>query len=46
MVVQESDEPGAAVVDLQEEKRRLGKPAVAVHAYAPGLPVWDAGKVK
>jgi hypothetical protein len=35
-----------AVVDLHDEKLRLGKLAAAVHAYAPGVPVWDAGKIK
>jgi hypothetical protein len=35
-----------AVVDLHNEKLRLGQLAAAVHAYAPGMPVWDAGKVK
>jgi hypothetical protein len=35
-----------AVVDLHNEKLRQGKLATAVHAYAPGLPVWDAGKIK
>ena len=35
-----------AVVDLHNEKLRLRKLATAVHAYAPGLPVWDAGKIK
>ena len=35
-----------AVVDLHNEKLRLGKLASAVHAYAPGVPVWDAGKIK
>jgi hypothetical protein len=35
-----------AVVDLHNEKLRLRKLAAAVHAYAPGLPVWDAGKIK
>jgi hypothetical protein len=35
-----------AVVDLHNEKLRLGRLAAAVHACAPGLPVWDAGKIK
>jgi hypothetical protein len=35
-----------AVVDLHNEKLRLRKLAAAVRAYAPGLPVWDAGKIK
>jgi hypothetical protein len=35
-----------AVVDLHNEKLRLRKLAAAVHAYAPGVPVWDAGKIK
>jgi hypothetical protein len=34
------------VLDLHDEKLRLGELATAVHTYAPGLPVWDAGKVK
>ena len=34
------------VVELHDEKLRLRKLAAAVHAYAPGLPVWDAGAVK
>ena len=33
-------------VDLHEEKVRLGELTAAVHTYAPGLPVWDAGKIK
>jgi hypothetical protein len=33
-------------LDLQDEKVRLGELSDAVHTYAPGLPVWDAGKVK
>jgi hypothetical protein len=41
-----SPDQWGAVVDLHHEKLRLGKLAAAVHAYAPGLPVWDAGKVK
>lgn len=35
-----------AVVDLHDEKLRLGELAAAVHTYAPGLPVWDAGEVR
>ena len=35
-----------ATVDLHEEKVRLGKLSDAVHTYAPGLPVWDAGRIK
>jgi hypothetical protein len=34
------------VVDLHDEKLRLGELATAVRTYAPGLPVWDAGKVR
>jgi hypothetical protein len=34
------------VVELHDEKLRLRKLAAAVHAYSPGLPVWDAGEVK
>jgi hypothetical protein len=33
-------------VDLHGEKVRLGELSDAVHTYAPGLPVWDAGKIK
>jgi len=33
-------------VDLHEEKVRIGELSDAVHTYAPGLPVWDAGKIK
>jgi hypothetical protein len=33
------------VVDLHEEKVRVGKLSQAVHICAPGLPVWDAGKI-
>jgi len=33
-------------VDLHDEKVRLGELSDAVHIYAPGLPVWDAGKIK
>jgi hypothetical protein len=33
-------------VDLHDEKARLGELSDAVHIYAPGLPVWDAGKIK
>ena len=33
-------------VDLHNEKVRLGELSDAVHTYAPGLPVWDAGKIK
>jgi hypothetical protein len=33
-------------VDLHDEKVRLSKLSDAVHTYAPGLPVWDAGKIK
>jgi hypothetical protein len=41
-----SPDQWGAVVDLHNEKLRLRKLAVAMHAYAPGLPVWDAGKIK
>jgi len=34
------------VVDLHDEKLRVGELATAVRTYAPGLPVWDAGKVR
>jgi len=33
-------------LDLHDEKVRLGELSDAVHTYAPGLPVWDAGKIK
>ena len=33
-------------VDLHDEKVRLGELSDAVHTYAPGLPVSDAGKIK
>ncbi len=33
-------------VDLHDEKVRLGELSDAVHACAPGLPVWDAGKIR
>ena len=33
-------------MDLHDEKVRLSKLSDAVHTYALGLPVWDAGKVK
>jgi hypothetical protein len=33
-------------VDLHDEKVRLRKLSDAVHTYAPGLPVWDAGTIK
>ncbi len=33
-------------VDLHDEKVRLGELSDAVHTYAPGLPVWDAGNIK
>jgi hypothetical protein len=41
-----SPDQWGAVVDLHNEKLRLRQLAAAVHAYAPGLPVWDAGKIK
>jgi hypothetical protein len=41
-----SPDQWGAVVDLHNEKLRLRKLAAAVHAYAPGLPVWNAGKIK
>jgi hypothetical protein len=34
-----------AVVELHNEKPRLRDLAAAVHACAPGLPVWDAGQI-
>jgi hypothetical protein len=33
-------------VDLHDEKVRLRELSDAVHTYAPGLPVWDARKIK
>ena len=33
-------------VNLHDEKVRLDELSDAVHSYAPGLPVWDAGKIK
>lgn len=33
-------------VDLHDEKVRLGELSDAVHAYAPGPPVWDAGQIR
>jgi hypothetical protein len=41
-----SPDQWGAVVELHDEKLRLRDLAAAVHAYAPGLPVWDAGKIK
>ena len=41
-----SPDQWGAVVDLHNEKLRLRQLAATVHAYAPGLPVWDAGKIK
>ena len=35
-----------SVVELHDEKLRLRDLAAAVHAYAPALPVWDAGEIK
>ena len=43
--VSSPDQWGAAV-DLHNEKLRLRKLATAVHSYAPGLPIWDAGKIR
>jgi len=33
-------------VELYDEKVRLGELSDAVHTYAPGVPVWDAGKIE
>jgi len=33
-------------VDLHDEKVRIGALSDAVHTYAPGVPVWDAGKIR
>lgn len=42
----EDFQPGAGVtVDLHDERVRLGELSGAVHTYAPGLPVRDAGKI-
>ena len=41
-----SPDPCGVTVDLHDEKVRLGELSDAVHTYAPGLPVWDAGKIK
>lgn len=41
-----SPDQGAVTVDLHDEKVRLGELSDAVHTYAPGLPGWDAGKIK
>jgi hypothetical protein len=41
-----SPDQGGVTVDLHDEKVRLGELSDAVHTYAPGLPVWDAGKIK
>jgi len=37
---------GAVLVDLHGEKVRIDALSEAVHTCAPGLPVWDAGKIK
>jgi hypothetical protein len=41
-----SPDQWGVTVDLHDEKVRLGELSDAVHTYAPGLPVWDAGKIK
>jgi hypothetical protein len=41
-----SPDQWGAVVELHDEKVRLGELAAAVHTYAAGLPVWDAGQIK
>ena len=41
-----SPDQRGVTVDLRDEKVRLGELSDAVHIYAPGLPVWDAGKIK
>jgi hypothetical protein len=41
-----SPDQWGAVVELHDEKLRLGDLAAAVHTCAPGLPVWDAGEIK
>jgi hypothetical protein len=40
-----SPDQWGAVVELHNEKLRLRDLAAAVHARAPGLPVWDAGQI-
>ena len=44
-VLSSPDQCGVTV-DLHDEKVRLGELSDAVHTYAPGLPVWDAGEIK
>jgi hypothetical protein len=41
-----SPDQRGVTIDLHDEKVRLGELSDAVHTYAPGLPVWDAGKIK
>jgi hypothetical protein len=41
-----SPDQWGAVVELHDEKIRLRALAAAVHACAPGLPVWDAGRIE
>ena len=41
-----SPDQRGVTVDLHDEKVRLGELSDAMHAYAPGLPVWDAGKIR
>jgi hypothetical protein len=41
-----SPDQWGAVVELHDEKVRIGELAAAVHTYAAGLPVWDAGQIK
>jgi hypothetical protein len=41
-----SPDQWGAVVELYNEKFRLRDVAAAVHACAPGLPVWDAGQIE
>ena len=41
-----SPDQRGVTVDLHEERVRLGELSDAVHTYAPGLPVWDAGKIE
>ena len=41
-----SPDQRGVTVDLHDDRVRLGELSDAVHTYAPGLPVWDAGKIK
>ena len=41
-----SPDQRGVTVNLHDEKVRLRELSDAVHTYAPGLPVWDAGTIK